>query len=590
MAATDRDIELRITATDDASKTIGDVATKLDKLDDAVEIDIDADTGGALSDIERLDRTLDGITSARGREVLIQFRGQRLESEIRKAVRALDGLEDPIEIEARTGDLERAQADLLELQRLAADKYEIDIDVKAGSTAKLDDVKRKTDEIGESGRAGGTAIGGIGGSISELPGIGSLGPIAESLGQLTENALEGGESIRGITSALGILGGTAVVMFGIQKAMQSIAETDAFNEEQAENFRTAIDEVGEGLGAVLKTLKEAKGVTGRAGGLFGSKVLEGTKDITTELTRAGVSVDEFIAAVADGGPALDRVVGKLRRMQEAAVRAQGSARGDAYVQAKNDITAFGDAIEIVGETHENYASQVEDSTAWTEFLAGSQLDAAFAAGEMTKAQALAGDEAERMATRAESSATRVGAAADRLLGKLNLEAAVIAWNDDVNQMIAKSREGADISAAEWKQFQIDTIQTLKDLGADPATLVTVSAMFDEGLTEEELNGLLWILGDQASRNPVLLPVRLIPDPNQPKIRNPNGSNAPIIPDWPPGVGTLAPLAAAAPTTVHVHMNSASTMRDLDRTVQRWGRVNGGSAYAPASSVMSRKKR
>ena len=254
------------------------------------------------------------------------------------------------------------------LDALDAETVDVQVDIDA-DTDRLDTVKSKLDQVESSGRAGGTAISGIGGSISELPGVGALGPIAESLGQLTENALEGGESIKGIGSALGVLGGTAAVMWGIQKAMQSIADTDAFNEEQAEAFRTALEEVKDEAQAVLDVIEQAGGVKGRAGGLFG--MFEGTKDITAELLEAKVGADEFITAVTEGGPALDTVVGKLTAMRDALKEQQEQSLNniEKYDEVTRKVDAFDDAIEITKETLKNYTTEQKGSAEMAEFLA-----------------------------------------------------------------------------------------------------------------------------------------------------------------------------------------------------------------------------
>jgi len=460
--------------------------------------------------------------------------------------------------EINTLDAAAADADTA-LKALDDTKIVIDVDAD-----KLDQVKHKADDATGSSRAASTAIGGIGNSVSELPGVGALGPLAESFGQLTENALEGEASIGDMGKAIGVLGGTAVVMFGIQKAMKSIAETDAFNEEQAEDYADAIKEVGEGAKAVLETLKKTGEVTGRAGGLFGTGVFEGTKNITKLLLDAGVTADEFADAVSKGGPALDIVTGKLRVMRNAAAAVDNK---DVFDDAR--VKQYDEAIEIVTESHGNYADAVATTTTNQEFantstrgavegleVLGPTLD------EVAEAQERAGEASVKMAERVEEGMGRAGDAADRLLGKLDLERAVINWNSSVKEMADKFAYGIASSTAEVNSFETETIQTLKDLGADPATLIKVTALFDDGFAEEDLATLQQILAGQAMRNPVLVPLRFVPDPNQPRIRN-------------PVTGGSTPTPMMAPTNnITVNLPRAAGARDVTAALTRWARVNG----------------
>ncbi|MET0911035.1 MAG: hypothetical protein ABWZ99_16335 [Ilumatobacteraceae bacterium] len=351
-------VETRVIIDANAQNAIREIG----KLDEAAA---DADTT-----IKELDDQKVDVDTTAGVDGMDELR--RIGDEAIASVKALS--QQSVTLDVNTSEVATAAGDVDALQADAGTAITIPIDVDAD---KLDTIKAKTDAVGESGRAGSAAIGGIGGSISELPGIGSLGPIAESLGQLTENALEGGESIAGMTSAIGILGGTALVMAGIQKVMQSIAETKAFNKEKAESFKSAIDEVGDSTRAVLEVIKETQSVTGRAGGIFGSGVLEDTKDITKELDAAGVSVDEFTLAVQQGGPALDAAVTKLEAMKTAAEEA---FKADPTDEAKRQkILEYNDAIEILKETHKTYADQVSSDESWAHWIAGG--DAAKTTGD-----------------------------------------------------------------------------------------------------------------------------------------------------------------------------------------------------------------
>ena len=523
---------------------------------------IDADAGNAIREIGKLDDA-----AADADKTIKELDGADIDVDTKGAVSALD------KVDAAAGDADAA------INRIDKDvAVRIDIDVDAD---KLDTVKRKTDDVADSGRAGSTAIGGIGNSISELPGVGALGPIAESLGQLTENALEGGESIAGIGKAAALLGGTALVMAGIQKAMQSIADTDAFNEEQVENFRDALKETNDAAQAVLETIKEAEGVKGRAGGILG--VFEGVEDITPILNRAKVTADEWARAVTQGGPALDIVNNKLKTYQDRikeqrlAYEAGNGGALDLF-ETYNDIDG---ALEIVNETLANNTTAMAKNSETAAFLATSTMDATFASQMFGTAAGEAADETEDLARASENSAARVktstdaiGTAFDRVLGHLNLDRTILQWNRGVDEMVEKLETGMKLSDEEILDFKIDTIQTLRDLNASPETLVIFEAMLDDADTAQELRDIKFWLGVEAAKNPVRIPV--VPVLTG-RIRNPNGSNTPM-PIMVPPPDTGAPQRRGGRTTgnLTVNVTARPSMLEVDGAIHRWQRINGGT--------------
>jgi hypothetical protein len=356
-----------------------------------IPIDIDIGVKGQ-KDVENLNKALsktedalDDVESAgAGFAKKMIADADKLEAKFNDAKRSAELLGNAIgpELAAKIGQ-NKLETIALDMQKvgLSSDMVEADIDQLAASIKHLDEIgdrmggpQKGLKDIGDaadkaqgSSAAASTAIGGIGNSITELPGAGALGPVAESFGMLAENALEGDANVRQLGTALGVMGGTAVVMWGVSKAMASIAESKAFHAEQAQSFADAIEEVGEGVGAVNKVLSETRGIVGRSGGIFGSGVLEGTKDVTEQLINAGVSFDEFASAVADGGPALDLVTGKLRDKKKALEDEQLALQksGDFSKELNNEIQALGDAIEITAETHEDYASTLDKETAYS---------------------------------------------------------------------------------------------------------------------------------------------------------------------------------------------------------------------------------
>jgi hypothetical protein len=371
MAKKSVDIELNLSDRD-AQRKLKDTAREIGKVEDALE---DAESAG-----KQMARA-------------IEMAADDMVDEIEKTKRAVDALE--LALDGMDADPQQVVGDLKRMG-LTAEEIEADADELAAALKRIDDVKVSADKAGftdlnkvmgetrDTGKASSAAIGGIGGSISELPGIGNLGPIAESIGQLAEGALEGEVNVKQLGGALGVLGGTAAAMWVVNKAMESIAETKAFNDEQIESFRDAVEETEEGLSAVNEQLRSTQEITGRAGGIAG--FFEGTKDITKDLIEAGVTYDEWVAAIEDGGPALDTVTEKLREQREAMVAARDEAlrNGETTIEFERNISSLDNAIEIATETRENYTKATEENSQWDEWAAESTLKNAEATEELAE--------------------------------------------------------------------------------------------------------------------------------------------------------------------------------------------------------------
>jgi methyl-accepting chemotaxis protein len=351
-----------------------------------IELDIaDRDAQRQIKDINKeLGRTEDAFADAEsaGKQMarVIDRTASDMITELDDTKRAVDALERAL------GDLEADPTALVaDLKRvgLTAQDIEDDAEELAAALRRAGDVKIKAKELGfddvdqalgrttDNSRVASTAIGGIGNSISELPGIGSLGPVAESMGMLAENALEGEANLKGLVVAgagLAALGGTMAI---IEAAMSSMADTKAFHTEQVESFRDAINETAEGLSAVNEHFREAQEIAGRAGGL--GSFFEKTKEITDQLIDAGVSYDEWVDGVEQGGEALDSVTKKLTDHRDGLVDARNEAlrNGDATIDLERGISDMNNAVEIARETYNDFSTALNSATRTNEWMAQS---------------------------------------------------------------------------------------------------------------------------------------------------------------------------------------------------------------------------
>lgn len=359
-----KSVEIELDLQDrDAKKALKDITKEIGKTEDAFE---DAESAGKQM-ARAIQRSADDMID----EIDATKRA------VDEMERALDGTDmDPREVVA---DLKSIG---LTAQDIELDAEELATALKRAGEVKTHATKQGFDDVGqavgsvrdETGRAKDTMHGFVGGAVGELPLIGdAMGPVAEGLGQLTEGALAGEISMRDMAKVVGPMAGLTAAVMLLQKGMESVAATKAFNEKQAEDFADAIKEVGEGVEAVNKVLEETDEIVGRAGGTFGA--FEKEIDIAPTLRRAGVSYDQWLDAVANGGPALDLVTERLTSHRDAMEEARNEAQrnGETTVEYERAISDANNAVEIAEETHKNYSGELANTAEHEEWKAESTI-------------------------------------------------------------------------------------------------------------------------------------------------------------------------------------------------------------------------
>jgi hypothetical protein len=258
------------TAAADADKTIGEL--------DGAEVDIDG--AASLKFFEDMDRL--------GQDAIDQVKAL---SDQRVTITA-----DSSDVVAAGGDVDAVEAKLKQ-------PFRMDIDV---DTDKLDRVKRSADDIDSSGRAASAAVGGLGGAVSELPGVSNLGPMAESMGQLTEGALEGEIAMSGLVAAAVPLAVIAVTLKAITDHFAEMGAAKAFRKEQVEEYTTALEGASSELDAIKAKLKEQ-------GGVFVDIFKDGKpEDVTRAVNQVGLTVADFSRLAGEGQVAIDAWAQQMR--------------------------------------------------------------------------------------------------------------------------------------------------------------------------------------------------------------------------------------------------------------------------------------
>jgi hypothetical protein len=334
----------------------------------SVEIDLKANSKAAISELRKLERaSKDTDEAVEGIETAGKTMARALEqaaddaiAELAATRRAVDKLEtalDDVEFDPNqlVADLKRAG---LTAQDIEADADDLAAALKRAGDVKIrakdlgfDDVDQALGRTSESSRVTSTAIGGIGNSISELPGVGSLGPVAESMGMLAENALEGEASIKGLVVAGAGLAGLGLAVGFVQQRFRELAEIKAFSTEQVDDWTEAIYEAEEAVDGLIDSYRQAGRIEIRT-------LLDGIKDITPQLAQAGVSIDEWTGYVSGGEEALTDLIDRLkiagvggdqlRFVMEGLVFAQDSYR-QATQRAEERTKVFGKDAQAATE-------------------------------------------------------------------------------------------------------------------------------------------------------------------------------------------------------------------------------------------------
>jgi hypothetical protein len=265
---------------------------------------IDANAQNAIREIGKLDEA-----AGEADDTLKKLDGQTVDVDTTESVDGMDELrrmgeeaiasvkalsQQRVDVAVDTSGLATAAGDVDALQADAKAGVHMEIDVDAD---KLDRVKKSADDVESSGRAASTAIGGIGNTVSELPGIGALGGMAESMGQLTEGALEGEVALGQLAATAGGLALVALAAKGIQGHFEKIAETKAFRADQVEKWADALRE-GESL---LEALNDELAKTGQ----LQFQGWDGVADLVPILADAGKTTADWTAAV-EGNAAAQR--------------------------------------------------------------------------------------------------------------------------------------------------------------------------------------------------------------------------------------------------------------------------------------------
>lgn len=575
MASGDRDITLDITANDDASKVLDDVAGKVKEIPDEVTVDVDADTGEALSRVEQIDRQLEGLTGD-ARELRIRFAASKLEGEIRNALRDLERLDDPVDIEVRTTDLERATTELAELAELAGRKYDVNVDTKKS----FDNIVTGADQANS---AVANMVGNSSQELGEL--IGVTGGAGQALGQLAEYFTETGIEARGAGSSIGAVvrqfGKSALPIAAIAAGMLAIAQGAKQAKERTEELTDETEALSSALDEVF-----AKTVADLLSTMFLRAALDG-KDLNDQLKELAETNTVGARRMLDNAEA----IGLNAELQMALSRAIADTDAARRQQTETE-ERYGDAAaDAAGDTKDLAAAAREAGTDGADAFTGI-VDAAEDADAGIRDVIDRWDLLRRRVDGGRTSFLNIGDAFDEV--KASALEALAAADQGLGDADAKARD-AERSTIALKDSVIDYAEEVGDI--PPEKVTDILALIDEGKLDEAERAL-----DELERErDAVINVQV----RWPRGYRPGSNNFPV-----PDVAGLAgrsarsgvdgdvaaltaggaPSTAAAPastaatvivdprrlgvTNVNVYLPAAADGRDVVRSIDKWSRVNG----------------
>lgn len=326
------------------------------------------------SEIASVEESL-GTAESAGKQMAraIEMAADDMITEIDETRRAVDALERALGPDF-DADTREVVADLkaigLTARDIEADADELAAALKRSGEVKVHATSQGFDDLGqavgsvreETGRTKDTMSGFIGGTIGELPGISSaLGPVSEGLGQLTEGALNGEVAFKNLALAGGAMGAVGLGVQLVVGHFQDLAAVKAWEKERVEEWTDAVYDAEDAVSALADTYRNTGEVEVKT-------LLNGMKDITSELARAGITIDDWTFAVQGGNAEVENMAVKLAAAGLSSAQAMDVLTGltnaqkaykDAVVEAAERTAVFGSSSDNAKEKTQAFRAELD---------------------------------------------------------------------------------------------------------------------------------------------------------------------------------------------------------------------------------------
>ena len=208
-----------------------------------------------------------------------------------------------------------------------------------------------------------------GNAMQEIPGMtGMFGPLNMAVGQFGEYAAEGNIQMKNLAATAGPMLGVAVAMELVSRYMKDVAKVKAFNKAEVKAFSDSLREGANVAGEFRDRLEETGKVEFHLNRLFGGDALD-------SMARAGVTMDQFSAAVFGGKEGIQRLVDAMK-----AAGVGGGDLADIMLAAQSAQDNYNASVTLATELNKVFGDTDDDvakvGASWWEVVAGSDGAAA----------------------------------------------------------------------------------------------------------------------------------------------------------------------------------------------------------------------
>lgn len=208
----------------------------------------------------------------------------------------------------------------------------------------------------------------IGNAAQELPGVtGAFGPLNVAIGQFAEYAAEGGISLKGIAATAGPMAGVGAAVWYINSQLELMKKKDAFRKDRVKSYEDALREGGDAVSNLTDHLRELGKIETQTTFNAANPFADATRDVTDELTRAGLTVEQYTQLITGNRDGIKQWADSMR--------ASGADGG-----------MVADVVMILAQAHKDYDTAVENVTRSNKFFTKGMEDAADAAKRLRDGQ------------------------------------------------------------------------------------------------------------------------------------------------------------------------------------------------------------
>lgn len=463
----DEQIRIDVTARDDASSTLEDVADEARELEDLTpEVTVDADTAGA-------DRKLEDVADA-ARELERQTPELTVTADVDQAERGIRDVREDVERLSRedTEILLRAKIDDArgQLKTLRTDLEQ--------TGDKAQDTARQMDRLGGDGglQTRGNAIADLTGPLGDASGAASdFAGVFDGLGDIAEDvAGKVGLNAAAMSTAIG----------GIGIAVAAAAAVWTIFSQRQEKARQRQRELVEGQ----ERINEAIEAGDRAAAA--SELVDLYRDAYDAAEQAGIAADDLTRFITGQTTALDGLTEAEHRWNQ--------SLGDGFGNQELALRYFDELIGTVKGAREQY-TETNGTLAEQRARLG---DVTGALGGLSSST----DDATTRQQRLERQADRTRDAFDRIRGSLDMESAFIRFGEQMAGAMQRAQDGAGNTATEILDLKTAILDVAEYAKLTPVQVRSLLEKVDQG----DLAGVRADVEWYYANAPVSIHTRLLP--------------------------------------------------------------------------------